>query len=258
MSPVDELVALLKKLRLSGVLETLELRTRQAADDNLSHAEFLVRLLGDEIERRDSKQLEQRLRKASFDQHRTIEDFDFLFNPQVPKTKVLDLATCAFLSRHESVVLIGPTGGGKSHIAQAIGHRACRAGHTVYYVAATDLLKQLRAARADGSYDRRLLRFTAPALLILDDVGLRPMTGDEPHDLYEIIRRRYERGATMITTNRAVEELPAIFGEPLLASAALDRLMHHAHVLTLEGDTYRNPPPHRTRSKARPPVQETR
>lgn len=249
MGTTDELLVLLKKLRLSGVLQTLELRTRQAVDDNTSHAEFLVRLLTDEVERRDQKQLDQRLRRASFEHKKTLEDFDFAFNSAVPKAKVIDLATCAFVERHESALIIGPTGVGKSHIAQAIGHRACRAGHTVLYVAAHDMLKQLRAARADGSHDRRMLRFTAPDLLIIDDLGLRPLSGDEPLDLYEIIRQRYERGATLITTNRAVDELAQLFGDPLLASAAMDRLLHNAHVVIIEGDSYRNPPANRSRGR---------
>ena len=158
MSAFDDLVPLLKKLRLSGLLQTLELRNRQATEDNLSPCEFLYRVLCDEVERRDGKQLDQRLRRASFEHHKTLEDFDFLFNPTVPKSKIVDLATCAYLERHHNVLLIGPTGTGKSHIAQALGHRACRAGHTVLYVTAQDLLKQLRAAR------RRHLRAAAPAL----------------------------------------------------------------------------------------------
>jgi DNA replication protein DnaC len=247
MSAHDDLISLLKKLRLSGVLQSLELRTRQAVEDNVSHGEFLYRLLSDEAERRDGKQLDQRLRRASFDSPKTLEDFDFHFNPSVPKAKVIDLATCTFVDRHENVLLIGPTGTGKSHIAQALGHRACRAGHTVLYVAAQDLLKQLRAARADSSYDRRLLRFTTPDLLVIDDLGLRPLVGDEPVDLYEIIRQRYEHASTVLTSNRAVDELSQLFGDALLASAAMDRLLHGAHVLTLDGDSYRNPPPDRSR-----------
>jgi DNA replication protein DnaC len=246
----------LKKLRLSGVLQSLELRVRQAAEGDLSHVEFLVRLLADEVERRGGKQLEQRVRKAHFEHQKTLEDFDFAFNAQLPRSKVLDLATCAFVDRRESVLLLGPAGVGKSHLAQALGHRACRAGHGVLYVGASEMLKGLRAARGDGSYDRRLLRYTTPALLIVDDLGLRPLAGDEPHDLYEIIRARYERGSTVITSNRALEELASLFGDALLASAALDRLLHHAHVLVLEGDSYRNPPPNRPR-KARPSPPET-
>lgn len=257
MSPTDELIPLLKKLRLSGVLQSLEMRTRQAVDDNLSNSEFLLRLLGDEVERRDAKQLEQRVRRASFEHQRTLEDFDFHFNPAVPKAKVIDLATCAFIERHDNILIIGPTGVGKSHIAQSLGHRACRAGHSALYVAAHDMLKQLRAARADSTYDRRMLRFTSPDLLVIDDLGLRPLSGDEPLDLYEIIRQRYERASTLITSNRAVEELAALFGDPLLASAAMDRLLHHSHVITIEGDSYRNPPPPRRPTKVRNPTGET-
>jgi DNA replication protein DnaC len=243
MSPTDDLIPLLKKLRLSGVLQSLELRIRQAVDDDLGHGEFLLRLLSDEVERRDSKQLEQRVRRAAFEHRTTLEDFDFHFNPSVPKAKVIDLATCAFVERRENVLVVGPTGVGKSHLAQALGHRACRAGFTVLYVSAHDMLTQLRAARADSTLERRMLRFTGCDLLIVDDLGLRPLVHDEPVDLYEVIRQRYQRASTIMTSNRALEEWHPLFADTLLASAAMDRLLHHAHVLVIEGDSYRNPPP---------------
>lgn len=163
---------------------------------------------------------------------------------------MLDLATCVFITRRQNALLLGPTGVGKSHIAQAIGHRACRAGHSVLYTPAQDLLKQLRAARGDGTYDRRLLRYTSPDLLIIDDLGLRPLKGDEPMDLYEIIRVRYERGSTVITSNRSDSELGDLFGDPLLTSAAMDRLLHDAHVVILDGESFRNPrSPRRSRNR---------
>jgi len=224
------------------VLQSLALRTRQAVDDELSFPEFLYRLLSDEVERRDSKQLSLRLRRAAFEQEKTLENFEFAFNPRIPKARIIDLATTQFVERRENVLLVGPAGVGKSHIAQALGHRACRAGYHVLYTSAHKMLVELRAARADNSHDRRMLRFTSPDLLILDDLGLRPLQHDEPVDLYEVIRQRYERGALVLTSNRAVEEWPPLFGDKLLASAAMDRLLHHAHVIELTGHSYRNPP----------------
>jgi len=243
MGTSDELVPLLKKLRMSGVLETLQLRVQQAVDDELPHVEFLVRLLRDEVERREAKQLDARVRKASFEHAKTLEDFDFLFNPSVPKTKVIDLASCGFVDKHDNALLLGPTGVGKSHLAQALGHRACRAGHTVLFVTAHGLFAELRAARADGTVTKRMQRYTSVDLLILDDLGLRPLQHTDPLDLYDLIRARYERGSIVITSNRSVEELHPLFGDLLLASAAMDRLLHHAHVIEMTGKSYRTSSP---------------
>jgi len=245
MHLTDELVPILKKLRLSGVLQSLDLRTRQAVEDNLAHPEFLYRLLSDEVERREAKQLELRLRRAQFEHAKSIDDLDFSFNPKMPKAKIIDLATGNFVAHHDNVALIGPTGVGKSHVCQALGHRSCLAGHTALYVSAHQMFTQLRAARADNSLERKMVRFTGPDLLIIDDLGLRPLRDEEPLDLYDIIRQRYERGSLIITSNRAIEEWYPLFGDDLLASAALDRFLHHAHVLVIEGDSYRNPPPRR-------------
>jgi DNA replication protein DnaC len=242
MAIIDDLVPVLKKLRLSGVLHTLDLRIKEAVDSDLSHTDFLFRLCTDEVERREAKQLDLRMRRASFDSTKRLEDFEWSFNPQIPKAKVIDLATCHFVDKCENALLIGPTGVGKSHIAQAIGERACRAGHSVCYVSAHKMLSQLRAARADQSLDKKMLRFTAPDVLIVDDLGLRPLEADEPIDLYEIVRARYERGSMIVTSNRALEEWYPLFRDDLMASAAMDRLLHHAHVVVMEGNSFRNPP----------------
>lgn len=170
------------------------------------------------------------------------------------ENRIIDLATCTFVQKRENVLLIGKTGLGKSHIAQALGHRACIAGYTVVFTSAHDMLTQLRAARADDSYDRRMLRYTTPDLLIIDDLGLRPLRHDEPLDLYEIFRQRYERGAMIITSNRAIEEWPPLFHDALMASAAMDRLLHHSQVLLLEGKTFRNPPPDSRPATPAPPA----
>lgn len=243
MTGSEELVAILKKLRLSGVLQSLDVRVREAVESASSFEEFLRRLLQDEVDRRDGKQLDLRLRRANFEHERTLEGFDFAFNTEIPRSRVLELGSCAFVARREDVLFIGPTGTGKSHLAQALGHRACRRGMAVLFTSAQDLFGVLRAARGDGSYDRKLARYVDVDLLIVDDLGLRPLRGDEPYDLHEIVRQRHERRSTVITSNRAVPEWSPMFPDALLAAATMDRLLHHAHVIELIGETYRNPPP---------------
>lgn len=241
MTGTDDLVRVLRRLKLSGVLQTLDLRTQQAVDENLDQQEFLYRLLHDEIERRDGKKLQERLARAGFEHDRTLEAFNWLFNAQIPKARIIDLATCHFVDRHENVLFIGPAGVGKSHLAQALGHRAVRRGHEVLFVTAPKLFAELRSGRGDGSYERRLARLADVDVLIIDDLGLMPLRGDEPADLYELIRLRYERKAILITSNRSASEWPGVFGDPLLASAAVDRLRHHAHIIEIDGPSYRDP-----------------
>ena len=164
---------------MSGILQRFELRTRQAVEDNVAHGELLYRVLSDEVERRDGKQLDGRLRRASFEHHQAMLDFDFVFNPGIPKAKLIDLSTCSFVERRENVLLIGPTGTGKSHLAQALGHRACRAGHGVLRRCATCSSSCAPPTPTEAS-TAVFCPSTAPKLPIVDDLGLRPLAGDEP------------------------------------------------------------------------------
>ena len=235
----SQLVPKLKNLRLSGILETLEVRNQEAIQEKCTYVEFLQKLLEDEVERRGQKQLSLRLRRSGLAPSKTLEAFDFSFNPTIKRQQIFDLATCAFVERAESVFLLGPAGVGKSHLAQALGHEACRRGFDVVFAKTSAMLSHVHAGRADGTYERRLLSYQRPDVLILDDFGLKPMRPPAAEDLYEVIEGRYGRGAIVLTTNRAFNEWPELFDNPVLASAALDRLAHGATQIVITGDSYR-------------------
>jgi DNA replication protein DnaC len=239
MELTHQLTPMLRTLRLSGILETLEVRNRQAVESRTSFVEFLTLLLQDEVERRAQHALRLRLRRGAFDSGKTLEGFDFHFNPKLNKAQVFDLATCQFVARHENVLLYGPTGVGKSHLAQALAHEACRRGFEVCFVSTAKMLAHLAGGRADGTLAHRLARYLRPDLLVLDDFGLKPLRVPGPEDLYDIIHERYERASILLTSNRDRSEWADLFGEPLLASAALDRLTHRAHFVEITGASYR-------------------
>ncbi len=229
----------LKRLKLGGMLQTLELRVDQAHQEKLGHLAFLELLLEDEIQRRANKSLARRVQRARFDEPQTLSDFDFAFNPKIPSAQIRDLATCGFIERRESLLLVGPVGVGKTHLAQAIGHVACMQGKSVLFDKTTRLLADLGAGHLDATWERRLRRYLAPDLLILDDFGLRTFTERQGEDLYELISERVRRGSTIVTSNRPPAEWYALFPNPVLAEGALDRLINAAHHVTLQGKSYR-------------------
>jgi DNA replication protein DnaC len=229
----------LRQLRLSGVLETLDARTRQAIEGQWSFGEFLIRLLEDELERRAQKQLTLRLRRATLNTSKTLEGFDFTFNPQLNRQQILALAACDFIREKRNLLICGPTGVGKTHLGQALGQEAARQGFDVLLVSVQKLLAHLHGGRADGSWERRFNTYLRPDLLILDDFGLKPLQPPGPEDLYDLINERYERGSILLTSNRAPSEWPDLFLDPLLASAGLDRLLDRAEVVIIRGTSYR-------------------
>lgn len=234
-----QLVPHLKRLRLSGILETLDVRNQQAIGGRWSYIEFLARLVEDEAERREQKQLGLRIRRASLDTSKTLEGFDFGFNLTINRQQVLDLAACSYIRQKRNVLICGPTGVGKTHLAQALAHEACRRGYDVVYINTHRMLQHLNGGRADGSFERRLQAYLRPDLLVLDDFGLKPLRPPGPEDLYDLINERYERASIMLTSNRAPSEWPDLFGDPLLASAGLDRLADNAYTLIMTGVSFR-------------------
>ncbi len=243
----------LRQLRLSGMLETLDLRAAQAVERQLAPLEFLAVLLDDELERRNQGRLARRLAQSGCDSQKTLPHFDFGAAPGVNRSLIQDLATCTFIARHENLLLCGPSGVGKSHLANGLGIEALKRDLRVLSYPVHHLLKSLHATQASGGQTRLWSKLRSADLLILDDFGLYPLTPQAAQDLYEIIAERYERASIIITSNRAFEEWAEVFGNDLLASAALDRLTHHTHTLTIRGSSYRQ----RQRRKEEPSTTTT-
>jgi DNA replication protein DnaC len=229
----------LRELRLSGMVDTLDERAQTAQLQSLTPVDFLALLLDDEIDRRQQRKHERLERGAGFDSLKMLSEFDFGAVPCLDRSLALEMATCQFIQKKHNWILCGPTGVGKSHLATAIGYEAVKRGRTVLFQSASAMLAALLTGRADGSHAKKIAALLRCDLLIIDDFGLRQLTETGADDLYEIIHSRYERGSIVITSNRSPSEWPDLFGNPLIASAALDRLTHHARITVITGESYR-------------------
>lgn len=229
----------LNRLKLSGMAATLQQRFEQAMQGKWSYSNLFEVLLTDEIERRDNKQLTMRLAKSRLDLSKTLETFDFSFNTKVEASLIKELASCNFMEKKQNIFILGPSGVGKSHLAQAFGHQACRYEQEVLFYNTYQLFEWIYAGRGDGSNKKRLAHAVKMPLIILDDFGLQPLNEEQQADLYELIAERYEKRSTIITSNRNFDEWPSIFQNPLIGTAALDRLVHRGIQVIIEGNSYR-------------------
>jgi len=227
-----ELERALRQLRLSGMANVLETRLRQAQAEPMAPLDLLACLVSDELTRRSDRLLERRRQQACFrDPHKTLDNFDFTFNPKMNRSLVFDLATGAFIDRREDALFLGPGGTGKSHLAQAIGQAAIQQGYKVLYRETHILLEELAEAVLDGTRKQYMESVSTVALLIIDDFGMRKLPQTAAEDLLEIIMRRYERASTLLTSNRPVDDWGKLLADVAAVSAMLDRLLHHGHVL---------------------------
>jgi len=227
-----ELTRALKQLRLGGMAAVLETRLRQAQAESMAPLDLISCLVSDELTRRADRLLERRRKQAEFrDPLKTLDNFDFTFNPKMNRSLVFELATGAFIARHEDALFLGPPGTGKSHLGQAIGQAVIQQGYKVFYREAHVLLEDLADATLDGSRKEHLESLASVPLLIIDDFGMRKLPLTAAEELLEIIMRRYERASTLLTSNRPVEDWGKLLGDAAAVSAMLDRLLHHGHVL---------------------------
>jgi len=240
-NPKPDLAPMLKQLRLSGILDSLESRNRQAIEAKMAYTDFLSLLISDEVTRRDQRKFDFRMRKAAFRSNKTLDQFDFDFNPKINASVIHDLMTCRFINEKVAALIVGPCGTGKSHIAQAIGHIAVKQNYDVLFTTAARLMHSLYAARANDVYERRFKLLSQVDLLIIDDFGLKPLAPPADEDFHDLIAERYERGATIVTSNLDFAEWGEVFPNKLLGAATLDRLKHGAYRLILDGESYRRP-----------------
>lgn len=249
----DTLSTTLKKLRLSGLAQALDVRLQEAASHRLSHAEFLELILEDELLVRKERLIERRIKAARFRDPKTLEDFDWSFNSSIKKKPLYDLAAGHFIREDRDVLLLGPPGVGKSHLCQAVGYAVIKSGFSVLYRSIFDLVRDFLHDEAFEGEDKVLARYLKPDLLIVDDMGMKQLPKRSGEYLFEVIMRRYETRSTMMTSNRPLEDWGKLIGDVPSATAILDRFLHHAELIQITGKSYRL----RNRASATPEVSDT-
>jgi DNA replication protein DnaC len=235
----EKLETNLKKLRLSGMAMSLDVRLQEATANHLTHAEFLELVLQDELAVRFDRLVSRRVKAASFREVKRLDDFDWTFNPSIKKKQMYDLAAGHFLRQGRDVLMLGPPGTGKSFLAQAIGHQLIHAGFTVYYRSVFDVVRDFLRDQAFDGQEKVLSRYLKPDLVIIDDMGMKELPKKSGEFLFEIIMRRYEVRSTMMTSNRPIPDWGKLIGDVPAATAILDRFLHHAEMIQITGRSYR-------------------
>ena len=234
-----EIRSLLKQFKLPDIYEKYDEEVQAAIDAKLGYREFLYRLLKIEEEGKKKRLKERNIKKACFDGYKTIEAFDFNFPNSINQSKILDLATLSFMDKSENLVFVGPPGVGKSHLAVSLGLKACESGKSVLFVNAIDLVDDLYSAIKAGTLKQKFVRLSKIDLIIIDDIGYLKMDKEKESIFFQLIRQRYEKSSLIVTTNLPFNRWDEIFTSELAASAVLDRLLHHSHVISITGDSYR-------------------
>jgi DNA replication protein DnaC len=234
-----QLESRLREFKLAGMAANLSERLSYAKDRDLAYTEFLELLLEDEANSRRANSYKKRYHQAKFPAHKTVEEFDFGFQPSIDKRSFNEALTCQFIREHRNTIFIGNPGTGKSHLAIALGLQALQKEFKVLFTSVADMLYHLHAAKADNSFYKKLNYYLAPDLLILDELGFKKLPTFSADDFFEIIARRYEKGALIITTNKSFEQWDEILTDAVLANAVLDRIVHHSTVFKITGPSYR-------------------
>ncbi|MGD6731868.1 MAG: IS21-like element helper ATPase IstB [Pleomorphochaeta sp.] len=236
---MSSLIKDLKTLKLSGVAKTFEIRNEQAIKEKLSYLEFFELLIEDEMSNRKDNSYKKRTAKAKFPSIKTLEEYDFNFQPKLNRQEIYNLATGEYIRKKENIVFVGPPGTGKTHLSISLGIKALQQGYKVLFTSISEMMETLFEAKADNSYHRKLKYYLAPDLLILDELGFKQLSDNIVDLFYEIISKRYETGSVIITSNKSFDDWGSIFHDRILATAILDRIVHHCHLILIKGDSFR-------------------
>lgn len=235
----DSLQEKIKKLHLAGLLQTADMRAEQAVKEQMSYLEFLELLINDENLNRSRNRRNDLMKRSRMPQHKTMEEFNFSWQPSLNRQSIYAFGTCEFIRKKENIAFIGLPGTGKTHLSIALGIKAIEQGYTVLFTTLSEMMEDLYISRADNSFRQKLKKYISPDLLILDEFGLKKLSQTNVDDLYEVISKRYESSATIITSNKQFDEWGSILFDPVLATAILDRFVHHCSFISIEGDSYR-------------------